>query len=266
VRAVIFDLAGTVIDFGSLAPTSAFMALFRQRGIDITMTDVRADMGLGKRDHLAAILRRPNVAAAWEARMGRSSNTSDIETLYAEFTPIQLDELERHRELVPGALATLVWCRARGLLVGTTTGYAREMQAVVAEALEEQGFRPDTMVCVDDVPAGRPAPWMCLEVAKRLGVYPLDRVVKVGDTPADMAEGIAAHMLTVGVATSGNEVGLERAAWASLLPSEQDGLRLAATARLYEAGADLVIDGVWALPDALATFDESLGQAMSSSL
>ncbi len=259
-RAVIFDLAGTLVDFGSLAPTSAFMELFERRGIDITMTDVRADMGLGKRDHLAALLKRPSISTAWEAQTGRPPSASDIDALYAEFAPILLHELAGRRELVPGALETLAWCRAHGLLVGTTTGYAREMQAVVAAALEDQGFRPDTMVCVDDVPAGRPAPWMCLEAAKRLGVYPLGRVVKVGDTPADIAEGIAAHMLTVGVATSGNEVGLEKAAWAALLPSEQDGLRLAATARLYEAGADLVIDGVWALPDALATFDESLGE------
>jgi len=137
------------------------------------------------------------------------------------------------------------------------TGCAREMQAVVAAALAEQGFVPDTMVCVDDVRAGRPAPWMCLEAVKRLDIPPLGKVVKVGDTPADMAEGIAAHMLTVGVATSGNEVGLERAPWEALAPSEREQLRDAATAKLYEAGADAVIDGVWALPSVFAAFGES---------
>lgn len=254
-RAVIFDLAGTVIDFGSLAPIAAFVELFRRRGIELAPADARADMGLGKRDHLAALLSRPSVAARWERHAGRPASAGDVDALYAEFTPIQLSALASRRALVPGALEALAWCRARGLRVATTTGYAREMQAVVAADLAAQGFIPDAMVCVDDVPAGRPAPWMCLLAAERLGVRPLEEVVKVGDTPADIAEGLAARMLTLGVATSGNEVGLEREAWAALGPSEQERLRSAATARLYAAGADAVIDGVWALPETLAAFD-----------
>ena len=54
-----------------------------------------------------------------------------------------------------------------------------------------RGDEPDCVVCATDVPAGRPAPWMIYENAKRLGGYPMEALVKIGDTVADIEEGLA---------------------------------------------------------------------------
>ena len=64
-QAVIFDWAGTTVDYGSRAPTQAFIEIFRRRGIEITEPEARGPMGLTKRDHIAAIAALPRVARIW---------------------------------------------------------------------------------------------------------------------------------------------------------------------------------------------------------
>ena len=36
IEAVIFDWAGTTVDFGSLSPVGAFMEAFRRAGVEVT--------------------------------------------------------------------------------------------------------------------------------------------------------------------------------------------------------------------------------------
>ena len=52
VKAVIFDWAGTLVDFGSIAPVIALSELFAKHGVSLTADEVRAPMGLLKRDHI----------------------------------------------------------------------------------------------------------------------------------------------------------------------------------------------------------------------
>ena len=57
IQAVVFDWAGTTVDFGSRAPILAFMALFKDNKVEITVEEARAPMGLEKRDHITAVLK-----------------------------------------------------------------------------------------------------------------------------------------------------------------------------------------------------------------
>jgi phosphonoacetaldehyde hydrolase len=196
-KAVIVDWAGTIIDFGSSAPAGAFVELFRRHGVAITLAEARGPMGMAKRDHIAALL---------DGRPGL-----DLDELYREFIPLQLACLPDYSALIPGALEAVASWRARGLAVGSTTGYNRDMLDVVAAAARRQGLELDAAVCASDVRAGRPAPWMALEAAARLEVYPMRAIVKIGDTRADIDEGLNAGMWTVGVTATGNELGLTAA-------------------------------------------------------
>jgi phosphonoacetaldehyde hydrolase len=63
-------------------------------------------------------------------------------------------------------------------------------------------------VCATQIPAGRPHPWMVLQNMFNAGVYPSEAVVKVGNTKPDIGEGLNAGAWTVGLAQTGNEVGL----------------------------------------------------------
>ena len=69
------------------------------------------------------------------------------------------------------------------------------MNVLVPEATR-RGFETDSIVCVSDVPAGRPEPWMALRSAMELRAYPPALCVKVGDTVPDIQEGLNAGMWT----------------------------------------------------------------------
>ena len=153
--------------------------------------------------------------------------------------------------LIDGARSTVDALRAAGLKIASSTGYTREMMEPVLERAAAQGYVPDHLVCSGETPQGRPSPLMIYKACAALGVWPLSRVVKVDDTEAGVAEGRAAGCVTVGVAASGNGVGLSAAALAAL-PTPQRDARIAAAGRaLYAAGADLVIDSVADLVPAL---------------
>jgi len=238
IQAVIFDWAGTIADFGSRAPVAALEGLFSSVGVPITAAEARQSMGIAKKDHIHAILTIPRVHAAWIAQHGMTPGEYQVERLYEKFIPAQIDALAEHSRLIPGVLDTVARLRSRGIRIGTNTGYNREMLDVLLERAAAQGFVPDSAVCPDDVPAGRPFPWMCYLTAIRLRAYPLWACVKIGDTPADIEEGRNAGMWTIGVTRTGNEIGLSEEQWTELGEVRQARELQLASQRLTSAGAD----------------------------
>jgi phosphonoacetaldehyde hydrolase len=116
-----------------------------------------------------------------------------------------------------------------------------------------RGYVPDATVCATDVPAGRPEPWMCLRNAEKLGVYPMEACVKIGDTIPDIEEGLNAGMWTIGLAKSGNELGMNEKEIAAL-PADRLQARLErAYQRMAAAGAHCVVDTI---ADVLPAIDQ----------
>lgn len=93
IRAVIFDLAGTTIDFGSRAPAGAFVELFRRHGITLSQAEARGPMGMDKRDHIRALAQAPRIAQAWRDVHGSGCDEAMVDALYREFIPLQLEAL-----------------------------------------------------------------------------------------------------------------------------------------------------------------------------
>jgi phosphonoacetaldehyde hydrolase len=248
---VIFDWAGTVVDFGCQAPVAALVAAFAAAGVTLGEAAARADMGMAKSDHVRAILARPEVIAAWKQAHGGPPTEADADALMADLAPMMRKEAERAAELIPGVAQTVAALRAAGLKIGSSTGYTREMMAPVLPRAAAQGYAPDHLVCSGETPMGRPSPLMIYKACAELGAWPLGRVVKVDDAEAGIAEGRAAGCFTVGVAASGNGMGLSRQAFENLDGAERDARLAAVRAHLKEAGADLVIDTVADLVEAL---------------
>jgi len=261
VKAVILDWAGTAVDYGSFAPTAVFLRLFETRGVQISVADARSGMGLMKKDHLRTILSRPAVAEAWKAANGGPASEADIDDLFEHFVPMQLDVLKEYAEPIPGLQNTLKDFRQRGLKIGSTTGYIRSMMDVLAPEAAKRGYQPDCIVCPDEVPAGRPYPWMCYQNAMQLNVFPMAAIVKVGDTLIDVEEGLNAGMWTVGLSLTGNLVGLTEAEFEALPVNKQDEARKLAEAQLYKSGAHYVVDGIWELPAVLDKIQARLAQS-----
>jgi phosphonoacetaldehyde hydrolase len=248
VRLVVFDWGGTTVDHGCFAPAEALAAALARRGVPISPAEARGPMGLGKKDHVRALLRAPEVAERWGRRHGRPPAEADVEAVYADLAPLLLEMIDRHGALIPGVPECVAELRRRGLRVGGTTGYFRAAAARAAECARRQGFVPDCSVCADDVPAGRPTPWMLFRNMEALGVYPPAAVVKVGDTVPDVEEGRNAGAWSVGVSRSGNEVGRTEAELSALPAAERQALLGAARAKLLAAGAHAVLETVAELP------------------
>lgn len=250
-KAVVFDWAGTMIDFGSRAPVVALCRLFEEAGVPILETEARADMGMAKRDHIRALLAAPRVARAWAELHGSAAGEADIDALFARIGPMMRESARDCAELIPGAAEIVGQLRAQGVAIGSCTGYTREMMADILLRAAEQGYAPDALVCAGETAEGRPSPLMLWKNLVELGAWPASACVKVDDAPVGIAEGLAAGVWTVGVAASGNGVGLSREALAALDPEDRSERIARAGKTLREAGAHVVIDTVADLPAAL---------------
>jgi phosphonoacetaldehyde hydrolase len=156
--------------------------------------------------------------------------------------------LPQFAEPIPGAIETLAFLRSRGVRIGSTTGYTRPMMNVLEPLSRAAGVVVDALICADEVPQGRPAPWACLRLAEQFSLSSTSRALKVGDTPADMGEGVNAGMLAIGLTVSGNEVGQSLSAWNALPPTEQAATVRIADERLRAAGAAHTLPSVAELP------------------
>jgi len=248
---VVFDWAGTMVDFGCRAPIAALIEAFARRGVRLDEAVARADMGTAKADHVRALLARPEVAAAWTAANGRAPRDADVAALMEVLGPLMRDAAAEAAELIPGAADAVAALRAAGLKIASSTGYTREMMAPVLLKAAEQGYSPDHLVCAGETPEGRPSPLMIYKACAELGVWPLSRVIKVDDAEAGIAEGRNAGCFTVGVSASGNSMGLSRAEFAALDPADRQARLAAAERKLKAAGADLVVETVADLVRAL---------------
>ncbi len=251
IKAVILDWAGTVVDFGSRAPMGAFVRAFAQFGVAIDVADARGPMGMAKWDHIHAVGHAPRVAAAWRAKHGRDFTDADVDAIFAVFEPMNVASVVDHADFIPGALGTLAALKARGIRVGSTTGYTRPIMDRLAPVAAQKGYVPEVIVCAGDLPAGRPSPLMMWYAMARMGIWPASTVVKVDDTPVGVAEGVAAGTWSVGLALTGNISGHSAAELAALPAAEVATIRARATAEMAEAGANLTIDSIADLPAAL---------------
>lgn len=245
-EAVIFDWAGTTVDFGSFAPTQIFVDAFRDAfGFALSLDEARGPMGLGKWQHIEALGRDPAIAARWQAQFGRPMRHEDINHIYRTFLPLQVERVGAHAALIPGTLGTIAALRARGLQIGSTTGYPRQVMTRLVELAAENGYTPDCIVCADDLSAGaRPGPWMALQCVQELAIGSVAHCVKVDDTLPGLHEGRNAGMWTVGLALSGSPAGLTLEAFQATSPEQRAEIRSRVEDAFAAAAPHYVIDTI----------------------
>ena len=232
VKAVILDWAGTSIDYGSMAPLKGFVDGFRHIGYEITNEMARGPMGLLKIDHTRAIA----------DMLDADISEAQIQAAYKVFEETLFSNIAAHCELKDHVLETVAALRAMDIKIGSTTGYTSEMMEAVVPKVAAQGYSPDLYVTPDQVPKGRPYPYMVWKNMMEFGVVDPREVVKIGDTLADIAEGKHAGCWTVGIVMGSSELGLTRAEVAALSAEELKSRKEAVYKAYYQAGADYIIE------------------------
>jgi phosphonoacetaldehyde hydrolase len=254
------DWAGTAVDYGCIAPVAVFKEVFKQRGVQVTTEEARAPMGLMKKDHVRSMCQSGSVAAKWQKLHGREPDENDVESMYADVEPLLVATVARYADPIPGLSKALAAFRRGGIHVGSTTGYTAPMMAVLTPEARRRGYIPDSIVCPSDVPAGRPYPWMCYRNAINLQVHPMEAMVKIGDTVSDIHEGLNAGMWTIGVAKTGNELGMTEAEVAALTPGDLKNRLDAIDERFRKAGAHYVAESVAHCPPLIAAINARLAR------
>lgn len=259
VDAVIFDWAGTLVDFGSLAPTQIFVDAFSVFGLRITLEQARGPMGLSKRDHIRTLLADAGIHAQWVEKFGRPPSDADIDAVYHRFMPMQIAKVAEYSRPIPGAVETLRVLRDQGIKIGSCSGYPRQVLDVLLPGAAAEGIAPDCVIAGDELPAGgRPGPFMALANVLALGASDVRRCIKVDDTAPGIEEGRNAGMWCVGLTLSGNEVGYSQSELACAAPAEVAARVARATEKLTQAGAHFVIESVADLPAVVALIQERL--------
>ncbi|WNS78482.1 phosphonoacetaldehyde hydrolase [Domibacillus sp. DTU_2020_1001157_1_SI_ALB_TIR_016] len=254
-QGVLLDWAGTTVDYGCMAPVGSFIEMFKEKGITVTMEETRKPMGMAKIDHIRTMLEMPGI----RAQLGNKAVTEkEVIGMNTRFEELLFKNLANYATPIPGAVDAINDIIKMQLKIGTTTGYTREMMDVVRAGAAQKGYAPDIVITADDVDAGRPFPWMAYIAAMKMGVYPMNRIVKVGDTVIDMEEGRNAGTWTVGLVYGSSEFGLTQEETNQLSNQERLHRAAAVRKRLLAAGAHYVLDTIEELPAYLQKLDQKL--------
>lgn len=259
IEGVIFDWAGTTVDFGCFAPVQVFVNIFKHAGIEVTMAEAREPMGMLKIDHVRAMLEMPRIAKLWEEKYGRPSNEEDVAKLYHEFEETLLATLTEFTEPIPEVIETVEQLRAQGLKIGSTTGYTNEMMEIVAKGAKEKGYEPDCYFTADDTNSfGRPYPYMIYRNIEKLQLSATRHAVKVGDTISDIKEALHAGVWAVGVIIGSSEMGLSIEEFKALSKEEQEEKIQATEKRFVDHGAEFTIRSMKELPELIEKINHQL--------
>ena len=259
-QAVILDWAGTVVDFGSFAPTQIFVEAFAEFDVQVSIEEARGPMGMGKWDHIRTLCNQPQVAERYRKAFGRTPTDDDVTAIYQRFMPLQIEKIAEHSALIPGALDTIATLRARGIKIGSCSGYPKQVMDKVVALAATNGYVADHVVATDEVPNGRPWPAQALANVIALGIDDVAACVKVDDTVPGILEGRRAGMWTVALTCSGNALGLTyeqcRALDSATLASERQRIE----AMFQASRPHYLIDTLNDLPGVIADINQRLAR------
>lgn len=263
VKALIFDWSGTTADRYVIAPAIAFVEVFQKYGVPISMAEARLPMGIRKDLHIKAIIETESVQQRWKNVHGKFPVQADIDRMYQDFIPMQLDILPKYSELLPGTAETVEKLRKDYCLkIGSTTGFNRSMVDVLLRYAKQQGYIPDVTVAGDEVIHGaRPKPFMIYRNMDLLDVHPIQSVVKVDDTVSGIVEALEAGCWGIGIARYSNYMDIDSFEQEKRLTEENLSNRLKNSRKLLtDVGAHYVIDSIIELPDVIRNINQRLAQ------
>lgn len=220
IELVVFDWAGTTVDYGSSAPSEVFDRVFSAAGLHLTKEEINRPMGLEKKAHIRELLSCESGRNQWQGQYGRPWYEEDVDALYRKFEDPLHQVVAERSDPMEGVVDTVAALRKAGLKIGSTTGYNDWMMQEVLPRAAAGGYTPDYVVTPDATGIGRPSPFMLFECMRRMNVYPPCHVVKVGDTTVDMREGKNAGAFSIGILTGSNLLGLTPEEYAAM-PAEE---------------------------------------------
>ena len=246
VQALILDWSGTTADAYVVAPAVVFVEVFKRQNVEISMAEARGPMGLRKDLHIKALTEVDEIKERWKNVHSKYPDQSDVDRMFADFVPLQLDCLRKYTTLLPGVAEVTQRLQKKGIKIGSTTGFLRAMVDILEEDAAKQGYKPDASVAGDEVINGaRPSPHMVFQNLDMLNITPIHSVIKVDDTVSGVGEAVNAGCWGVGVTRYSNYMDVDTPEDGEKLSDDEIAKRLAKTKDMLEkAGSHYVIDSI----------------------
>jgi phosphonoacetaldehyde hydrolase len=246
VQALILDWSGTTADAYVVAPAVVFVEVFKRQNVEISMAEARGPMGLRKDLHIKALTEVDEIKERWKNVHGKYPDQGDVDRMFADFVPLQLDCLRKYTTLLPGVAEVTQRLQKQGIKIGSTTGFLRAMVDILEEDAAKQGYKPDASVAGDEVINGaRPSPHMVFKNLDMLNITPIHSVIKVDDTVSGVGEAVNAGCWGVGVTRYSNYMDVDTPEDGEKLSDDEIAKRLAKTKDMLEkAGSHYVIDSI----------------------
>ena len=262
VKGLILDWSGTTADAYVLAPAVVFVQVFQKHGVEVAMSEARGPMGLRKDLHIKAMTEIPEIRERWHGIHGQYPTQQDVDRMFEDFVPMQLDCLRNYTTLLPLVAETTQSLQKQGIKIGSSTGFVRSMVDILEEDARKQGYTPDASVAGDEVINGaRPKPFMVYRNLDIMDVHPIQSVIKVDDTVSGVGEALEAGCWGVGIARYSNYMDMDTLEEADSLPEDEIMRRLTHTRDLLQkAGAHYVIDTWEQMPDVIEDVNIRLGR------
>jgi phosphonatase-like hydrolase len=195
IELVVFDMAGTTVNDDDSVNRCLRWSL-AAAGLSVTAAQVNAVMGLPKPTAIAMLIEQLDPGNAPRQR---------VEAIHDDFVSRSIEFFRNDPSVHEVRYATRVFqsLKKSAIRVALDTGFSRAIAQVILDRIGWSGSPLiDATICSDEVSRGRPHPDMIFALMSRFGIDDPRRVVKVGDTPADLQEGENAGCgLVVGVTT-----------------------------------------------------------------
>ena len=179
---VTLDMAGTTILDAGQVP-DAFRAVLQAHGIEVTDEALRSVRGASKREAIRCFVERHLPGDPTEI-------DRQTEGIFSAFREHLAKSYARGGvKPIPGAEQTFEWLHGRQIKVALNTGFDRMITDLLLRAI---GWGPESVnavICGDDVPQGRPAPFLIFRAMEATSVIRVNRVMNVGDTVLDLQAG-----------------------------------------------------------------------------
>ncbi len=212
IRLAVFDMAGTTINDRDEVYRVLREATERE-GARYSDETFQQWMGTEKNHAIGQLLRVGGVEVTGQVHeRAWQWFREELARTYTAHPPVALD----------GVTEALDELLARGIKIGLTTGFSREIVDLI---LGSMGWEIEFTVASDEVAEGRPSPLLIRRIMEQAGITDPAEVISAGDTAADVRSAQRAGVTSVGVLTGH-----------------------LSTADFEELGADLILDSVADLP------------------
>lgn len=272
-RGAVLDFSGTIFDQFNKVTLDSFQKMFARLGIIVHMHDILPGIGLRKSDHIWKIMQIPHVAEQIVKLLGEVPRPALAEIL-GQVSYVESLSKEIHKaKVIDGAKSAIESMQLdHHLQIGITTGFPRSIVDQVIRICSRTLDMDSLKVVASDDPgiiAGRPQPYMLYQSMSILHFWkgfvslPMNAdIVKIGDTPEDIAEGRNARAWTVAIAQDSalNPFVLEQFSrpWEQVTPLERYRLTHEAAQELGRHNPDYVVTSISDVPKVIQNINYRL--------